>query len=201
MKHISITLLIALSLFLTACDSVLDESDPTSVARSFWNAALSDNPKEAQLLMKSSSALSIGIKGKHSNDTAVLGEVNQQGGYYFIDTTLSLTREGKIVSIPLRTVVVPVNGKWRVDYWSTKQTVFDAAFDKSMSWFAKTLDGAGFYMDDILGAQDKEEAIEFAEQRLTEEFERAKVSILKNYKARIEKSENCLLYTSPSPRD
>lgn len=187
MKQFIFSLVVCISAsILTACNNALDESDPVSVARAFWTAALGSEPSAAKPFMVDGDKIPIGIHGHSESDTAALGAVEQQGGYYFIDTTLQLARDGKVASIPLKTVVVPVDGKWRVDYWSTKQSVFDATFDTSMKWFATTMDSANLYFEDVLGAEDQAEALKFAEQRLDEEFERVKKAILKNYKYRIE---------------
>lgn len=86
----------------------------------------------------------------------------------------------------MQTIVVLVDGLWLVDYWSTKQSTFNATFDISMKWFASTLDNADTYVEDILGAENEADALKFAEERLTEEFARVKESILKNYKARLD---------------
>lgn len=190
MKNVFMILLIMSTMLLTACNDVLDENDPVSVARAFWTAALGSNPASAKPFMVDGDKIKIGIIGQSESDTALLGAVEQQGGYYFIDTTLQLSRDGKIVSIPLKTIVVPVDGKWRVDYWSSKQSVFDATFDTSMKWFASTLDNANLYIEDVLGAEDQSEAIKNAEQRLDDEFGRVKQVILKNYKYRIEQQTN-----------
>ncbi|MFA0809438.1 hypothetical protein [Microbulbifer epialgicus] len=181
---------IAMVALLNGCNRVLNENDPVSIARSFWTAALSTNPNDAKQFMVKGDSLEIGIRGYSDKDTALLGEVDQQNGYYFIQTTIQLLRDGKIISVPMRTVVVPVEGRWRVDYWSTKQSVFDAAFDSSMKWFSSTLRNADQYIDDILGTEDKKEALDYAEERLNIEFDKAKSAILKNYKAQIEKQDN-----------
>lgn len=186
MKKMLFMCVMATVILLSGCDKVLNENDPVSVARAFWTAALSATPSDAKPFMVNGDKLTIGIKGQHDQDTAALGKVDQQGGYYFIETTVHLSRDGKLISVPMRTVVVPVDGLWRVDYWSTKQSVFDATFDTSMKWFASTLDNADLYIDDILGAESEDEAMKFAEERLTEEFTRVKQSILKNYKARLD---------------
>jgi hypothetical protein len=186
MKKILCMFVMSTTIIMSGCNKVLSEDAPVSVARAFWTAALSANPSDAKPFMVNGEKLSIGIKGQSDKDTAVLGKADQQNGYYFIDTTVQLFRNGKLVSVPMRTVVVPVNGLWRVDYWSTKQSVLDATFDTSMKWFASTLDNADIYIDDILGVESEEDALKFAEQRLTEEFARVKQSILKNYKARID---------------
>jgi len=176
-----------MTIILSSCGTVLNKNDPVSVARAFWTAALSNSPSEAKPFMVDGEKLAIGINGHSNQDTAILGKVDQQGGYYFIETTLRLERGGKVVALPLRTVVVLVNGDWRVDYWSTKQSVIDATFDSSMKWFASTISNADIYIVDILGAEDKEEALEYAEERLTNEFTRVKESILKNYRARLDR--------------
>jgi len=172
MKKMLFMCVMATVILLSGCDKVLNENDPVSVARAFWTAALSATPSDAKPFMVNGDKLTIGIKGQHDQDTAVLGKVDQQGGYYFIETTVQLSRDGKLISVPMRTVVVPVDGLWRVDYWSTKQSVFDATFDTSMKWFASTLDNADLYIDDILGAESEDDAMKFAEERLTEEFTR-----------------------------
>lgn len=190
MKNVFMILLIMSTMLLTACNDVLDRNDPVSVARAFWTAALGGNPASAKPFMVDGDKIKIGIIGQSESDTALLGAVEQQGGYYFIDTTLQLSRDGKVASIPLKTIIVPVDGKWRVDYWSSKQSVFDATFDTSMKWFASTLDNANLYLEDVLGAEDQSEAMKHAEQRLNEEFGRVKEAILKNYKYRIEQQSN-----------
>lgn len=189
MKKTTFICVMAVIALLSGCDKVLNQNDPISIARAFWTAALSTNPSDAKQFMVNADSLSIGIQGHNDKDTAILGKVDQQEGYYFIETTVQLAREGKLVSVPMRTVVVPVDGMWRVDYWSTKQSVFDATFDTSMKWFASTLSNADSYIDDILGAGDQEEALKFAEERLNEEFDRAKAAILKNYKAQLDKQK------------
>lgn len=185
-KYLYINVII-MTIILSSCGTVLNKNDPVSVARAFWTAALSNSPSEAKPFMVDGEKLAIGINGHSNQDTAILGKVDQQGGYYFIETTLRLERGGKVVALPLRTVVVLVNGDWRVDYWSTKQSVIDATFDSSMKWFASTISNADIYIVDILGAEDKEEALEYAEERLTNEFTRVKESILKNYRARLDR--------------
>jgi hypothetical protein len=186
MKKIKTLSILALILLLVGCGNVLNENDPVSIARSFWDSALSSTPDDAKKFMKNGQALAVTIKGHHEADTAILGDVTQEDGYYFIDTRVQLLRAGIYVVIPMRTVVVPVNGLWKVDYWSTKQSVFDATFDKSIQWFSSTLDSAEIYVGDILGAGDKEEAFEFAEKRLNEDFTRVQKIILQQYKARLE---------------
>jgi hypothetical protein len=186
MKKVLCMFVMATVILMLGCDKVLDENDPVSVARAFWTTVLSATPEDAKPFMVNGDELPIGIRGQSDQDTAVLGKVDQQSGYYFIETTVQLFRNGKLVSVPMRTVVVPVDGLWRVDYWSTKQTIFDATFDTSMRWFASTLENADIYIDDILGVESDDDALKFAEQRLTEEFARVKQSILKNYKARFE---------------
>jgi len=186
MKKVLFIYVMASVILLTGCDDVLNQNDPVSVARAFWTAALSSSPTDAKPFMVNGDKLAIGIKGQSDQDTAILGKVDQQGGYYFIETTVQLARDGKMIAVPMRTVVVPVNGLWRVDYWSTKQSVFDATFDTSMKWFASTLDNADIYVEDILGAESEDDALKFAEERLTEEFTRVKESILKNYKVRLD---------------
>lgn len=184
MKIRTLFVIATISLLLSGCDKVLNENDPLSVARTFWTAALSASPVEADKYMTNGDSKILGIKGHHEKDTAVLGKVDQQNGYYFIETTVQLNRDGKVVSIPMRTVVVPVDGIWKVDYYSSKQSIFDATFENSMKWFASTVQSADVYIDNIMGVGN-EEALKVVEERLNEELMRVKESVLKNYKHKI----------------
>lgn len=186
MKSMILMFAIATAILLSGCKYVLNEDDPVSVARAFWTAALSSTPADAKPFMVNGEKLAIGIKGQSDQDTAVLGKVDEQDGNHFIQTTLQLARDGKTVSVPMRTVVVSADGVWRVDYWSTKQSVFDAIFETSMKWFASTMGNADSFVEDILGAENQEETLQYAEERLTEEFARVKESILKNYKVKLD---------------
>jgi len=177
---LKVFLVAGLAASLVSCGDSINANDPTSAARSFWNHALSKNPENAKPFMVEPS-VKIGIKGFDEGDTAELGGNQQQDGIYFIHTTVRLVRNGKVALIPMRTVVRPVDGMWRVDYWSTKQSVIDAALDNSMKWFATTLSNANLYVDDLVGAEDQKASLKFAEQRMTEEFESAKKSFLDNY--------------------
>jgi len=185
MKIHSFLLCVIVALCLSGCDKVLNENDPLSVARTFWTSALSANPSDAEKYMTNGDSKSLGIKGHHEKDTAILGKVDQQNGYYFIETTVQLNRDGKVISVPMRTVVVPVDGIWKVDYYSTKQSIFDATFESSMKWFAATVSNAEKYFDDVMGAGNGEEALKNAEERLNEELTRVKVAALNNYKLKI----------------
>lgn len=185
MKILSLFLCAVVALCLSGCDKVLNENDPLSVARTFWTSALSATPGDADKYMTNGDSKSLGIKGHHEKDTAILGKVDQQNGYYFIETTVQLNRDGKVISVPMRTVVVPVDGIWKVDYYSTKQSIFDATFESSMKWFAATVSNAEKYFDDVMGAGNGEEALKSAEERLNEELTRVKVAALNNYKLKI----------------
>lgn len=166
------------------CGKVLNENDPVSVARAFWSAALGPNPAEAKPFMVRGNTEVIAIRGHNDADTAVLGEVDQQEGYYFIETTLQLHRDGVLLSVPLRTVIVPVDGQWRVDYWSTKQSVLGSAVDASVRWLLSTLDNAGAHIDDIWGTENQEQPLEYIGRQLDDTFAHAKTTILERYKAR-----------------
>jgi hypothetical protein len=182
MKKIIYVSIISSLMLLSGCDNVLNKNDPVSVAQAFWVAALSDSRNEAKSFMVDSSKLDIGIKGRDSRDTASLGKVDQQDGYYFIETNLMLFREGNSIQIPMRTVVVPVDGLWKVDYWSTKQSIFDATFAASMSWFTATLDSATTLIDGSFGTAPNEDDIKYVEGKLKGELARLESSIMKKYK-------------------
>lgn len=188
MKKILFLTLVLISALNSGCYENIEANDPLSVATLFWDAALGENPEDAKQYMQNSFGVSIGIKGKSGQDAAVFGEANQQEGYYFIETTLELPRNGKVVSIPLRTVVVPVDGRWKVDYWSTKQSLFDATFDSSIKWFVMTLGDAGLYFDNMSDIQDQKDALVSADARLTEQFRDAKSMLLENYKIQMERA-------------
>jgi len=173
---------------ISGCSGALDENNPESVAQAFWLSALSSDPSQAKQFMKNGEVLAIDIIGQNVKDSASIGEVVEQNGYYFINTTLSLWRKERQVSIPLQTVIVPVDGRWKVDYWSTKQTVVNATMDRTMKYFASTVNDADKYLKNILGVQDQEKALQIAETKIDAEFKNAKKIFLLNLEAGLEKT-------------
>lgn len=177
-------LIVFCTMFLiTGCGGALDENDPVSVARAFWTAALSKTPQDAkQFTSEPGVKFETGIKGTSKNDTFFLKDVDQQDGFYFVNTTLRLERNGSAISVPLRTVIVPVNGKWKVDYYSTKQSIIDETLHRSMDYYKNTTAQASKYFDDILGVSEADDVMANISTRLDEDFAHAKKLILENYK-------------------
>lgn len=171
---------IAGTTLLTGCDIALDKNKPVSVARAFWNSTFSEDLSAAKYYM-ADSTVPLGIKGRNVEDTAGLGEIQQQDGYYFIDTQLTLHRDGKIYRIPLKTIVTPVDGIWKVDYWATKQSVHDAAFDNAMKYYANSIHGSSYIFEDLYGGEDRVEAYKSAESRVNQQFDDFKKAIMLNY--------------------
>lgn len=175
---------------IVGCDGALDENDPVSVARAFWTAALSKTPQNAkQFASEPGAKFETGIKGTNENDTFFLKDVDQQDGFYFVNTTLRLERNGAVISVPMRTVIVPVNGKWKVDYYSTKQSILDETLDRSIAYYKNTAAQASKYFDDILASDGTKDMVAAASQRLDEDFANAKKLILESYKKSLIKSK------------
>lgn len=181
------------ALALTGCQFTLDETNPVSVATGFWAEALSDDKAAAASLMKRQGKLKLGIKGYDDEDTAIMGEVKQNGGIYFIDTNLSIWRNDLNFAVPLKTIVVPDDtGKWKVDYWSTLSSLNDAAIDNSIKYIANSHTNYQNLFDQKPDQADRQAAVDAAEYRLDQEFARAKDILMKN----IRKS-----YGVPEPKE
>lgn len=172
-------LMLALVVALSGCDMVLSPTNPVAVATAFWSEALDGDPESASKHMKRGGKLPLGIKGLNSDDQAVLGEVVQLNGIYFIDTVLSVWRNEINYIIPLKTIMVPVDGKWKVDYWSTTASVNDAAIDSSIKYITDSLESHQIIFEKRPNQNDKFAAVKDVESRLDLRFKDAKKKLMK----------------------
>lgn len=159
------------------------KKDPETIAQRFWQAAISETPKEAHKYIVTEQNIELGIIGDHPNDRVVFGKATQQDYAWFVDTTLIMFRDGEQLVVPVQTVVVPEGDLWRIDYWSTKNSIFDASLNNVLDWYINTVSGASRLFDDIGGADEKtmKSQVSALDKRLTEEFARVKTQLVEQY--------------------
>ncbi len=120
-------------------DLLYTPNDPMAVANDFWITAL-DEDSSAGIKYLSNGDYSLPLVPGYSElDRAILGEAEQNSGAYFIKTQLSLVRNGKNVLLPLYTVVVSENGKFKVDMTNTLSSIEDAALDNALSYYTSAV--------------------------------------------------------------
>jgi hypothetical protein len=163
----------------SGCSMVLNPTSPISVATAFWSEALSEDNSGAAQYMKRKGKLSLGFQGYSDDDEAFLSKVNQSGGIYYIDTNIQILRNGAYVTIPLKTVMVPVDGVWKVDFWSTKASMDDAAFDNAVNYITTSQSSYNILFKEKPKTGNKILAVKSAEQRLDKSFEDAKEVLMK----------------------
>ncbi len=177
-------LIILLLVWLNGCGYLDAPNEPVSIAREFWNRALSLQPNEAKGLMLKAqqSELEIGILESQADDSVALYKMHQMDAAYFVETALILHREGRTAVLPMKTVMVYEEGHWRVDYWSTKQSVIDAILDNSVAMLANTLKDTKYLSDVMIGSENEQEALASAGERIDQTFALAKQEMLKAIK-------------------
>lgn len=180
MKSMKLLALAAVVISVSGCNYLLDETNPVSVASAFWSEALSDDRTGAAVHMKRGGKLKLDFKGHNSEDVAYLGEVQQNSGIYFVNTDVSILRNETYFTIPLKTIVVPVNGKWKVDYWSTKSSLNDAAIDNAIKYVSNSMSNYDQLFASRPDQADKFAAVDAAEARLDADFARAKIALMKS---------------------
>lgn len=164
------------------------DDGPQSVAAQFWQAALSPNPSTSSAYRVEQEGLTIGISGQHEEDVAIFGKGTQENNAYFLETTLKLNRSGRLVSVPMQTILIFEGNGWKVDYWSTKQSVFDATLNQALDWYIGSVQGAAEFLTE-LAPSDKNEIKDKAaalDERLEQEFELARTQLVENYKLQLQ---------------
>lgn len=159
------------------------KNDPETIAERFWLAALSENPSSADQYRLSEQNIGLGIIGSHPGDSVIFGKATQQDYAWFVETKLVMFREGKQLVVPIQTVVVPEGDNWKVDYWSTKNSIFDATMNNVLDWYINTISSASILFDDIGGADEKtmKSQVSALEKRLAEEFKRVQEQLVEQY--------------------
>lgn len=167
------------------------KKDPATIATRFWDAALSSNPKDADKYRIAQPGLELGIAGYHPDDSFTIGEPIQSDYAWFIDTSLRLIRDGRVIVIPIQTVIAPEGEDWKVDYWSTKNSIFDASINSVVSWYTGTISGATTIFGDLAAADEDtaKSQVKALEDRLDTEFKQIKQQLVSEYQRALEQKD------------
>lgn len=142
-------------------DLLYTPNDPVAVANDFWIMALEKNDSASAKHISDESYPQPLIPGFNESDHALLGQAEQDNGVYFIDTKLILVRDGRRVQVPIYTVVVSQNGKFKVDLANTLGSVEDAALDNALSYYTDAAKAAHTLFTDItLSDEEKTRLLE-----------------------------------------
>lgn len=127
---------------ITKGDLLYTPNEPKAVANDFWITALDKDDSAATKYLSKSDYSAPLIPGYSEHDRAVMGKSEQDNGVYFIKTTLTLHRNGAYSQIPLFTVVVSVDGKFKVDLQNTLASVEDAALENALAYYANAAEAS-----------------------------------------------------------
>lgn len=192
MNIVKSTRLAALALLalagLVACggsSSIPTGNDPESVARQFWQHLLSDTPSNARSLAADGLAADVRMIGSHENDRLIVkdGPFRERGFQYF-DTEVVLYRD-QVYRIPFKTIIVDVNGDYKVDWFNTRHTFNDALEMEITNYIENAYLGAArFFGDSVFGDTPAEDLPEETEFRMLQLAEQVRES-LEDYRERL----------------
>ena len=121
MKTNSAYYLISIILMFTGCAS---PATPDQVATSFWNAAVAQDENRARNYVTETTRKSVNFsKIEWHNGIVTLGEIRINGDDATVETKIEISKNGKQSITHLQTVLNKKDGKWKVDYDKTKQTI------------------------------------------------------------------------------
>lgn len=165
-------------------ERVIGSDEPKAVAKRFWRATLAGRQEVATWYMKPMEGLEPQMAAAHEDDEVILGNVLQQDGYQFIDTTLVVNRPTGRRVIRLKTVMVADDGgEWLVDFWSSQQTAFDVGLEDGLHRMTALLASASAEFPHLLsaGGETPEEAKEAAGKQIDVALKTAKDQLLTIY--------------------
>jgi hypothetical protein len=143
----------------SGCSNSEDES--LAVAKAFWNAMKNQDIETARSYCTKETAGSISMnEDKKSEDVAItFGRVETKDGESRVKTTIAGTNDdGSIMSIPMETILVKRDGKWKVDGTQTMMSVLGGAMGAMMDAMKEGMEEMGEAM-----AESMQSAFEEAE--------------------------------------
>ena len=131
LQKVAIVLLFVTGLLSLGC-SGSDES--LTVAKNFWKA-MEDRDLEAArsyATRATANSLNLGESGEDQAAEIIFGEVSREDGKTLVATTLKTAQDDHEINIPLKTVLVKEDGKWKVDVDQTMMSLFGGAMGAMM---------------------------------------------------------------------
>lgn len=160
MRIVVITMLALLLMpVFNGCGNGEDES--LTVAKAFWIAMKNQDIETARSYCTKETAGSISMnENKESEDVAVsFGRVEMKDGESHVKTTIAGTNDdGSIMTIPMETILVKRDGKWKVDGSQTMMSVLGGAMGAMMDAMKEGMEEMGEEM-----AESMKSAFEEAE--------------------------------------
>jgi hypothetical protein len=127
--------------------------EATDVARGFWDALEAGDIETARTFATAASASSLkmteNMEGK--DVAATLGEVTEEAGEMFVETTVKTQADDTEMQIPMKTVLVQEDGAWKVDVEQTMMSLFGGAMTEMMKGMGKAMGEAMQGMGEEMG--------------------------------------------------
>ena len=163
MKYFKFTvIIITLACIMFGCSSDKDES--LVVAKSFWKAMKERNIEEARTYATAGSAgaLSINEDAKDQDVEIAFGDVEIKDGKSTIETNMRAVGDDTQMEIPMQTVLVKEEGKWKVDVNLTMMSLFGGAMGAMMEGMQKSMEDLGNSMAEQMKAGMEDMSKEFS---------------------------------------
>jgi len=150
-----------LACILCGCGSDKDES--LAVAKSFWKAMKDRDIEQARSYATASSAgaLSLNEDAKDQDVQITFGDVEIKDGKSTIDTHMRASSDDTQMEIPMQTVLVKEEGKWKIDVNLTMMSLFGGAMGAMMEGMKDGMEELGKSMAEQMKAGMEEMNKEF----------------------------------------
>lgn len=184
LRNIIIIPLIAALSLLAGCNDSLDNSNPASVTTSFWTSLSGENPDSAKAFVTEPESTTIYPIIADSVSISV-GDARQEDGYYFVDTSLHIVKDGTLSTVPLKTILIASNGEWKVDYWSSRYSSFDTTLSQHLESLARAASDSTHYLPFAIADENIKEAEAEVISLIDSYFDQTKALIIEEYKNNI----------------
>lgn len=128
-------------------------NEAANVARGFWDALEAGDIETAKTFATTSSASSLQMtENMQDKDISVtLGEIVDEEGTTFVETTVATRNEETEMDIPMKTVLVQENDEWKVDVDQTMMSLFGGAMAEMMKGMGEAMGEAMQGMGEEVG--------------------------------------------------
>jgi hypothetical protein len=150
-KRVAIIFLGLAVLFSFGCSNS-DES--VTVAKNFWKAMEDRDIETARSFATRESAGSLTINEENADQDVeiIFGEVTTEDGKTMVATTMKTVQDETEMEIPMQTVLVKEEGKWKVDVNLTMMSLFGGAMGAMMDSMKEGFEEMGEAMADEMKA-------------------------------------------------
>ena len=123
-----------IGLFLFCIFAGCGKDQPIDVAKKFWGALEDQDIEKARSYATEATApsLKMNYRGEDEEIAVIFGEVTESDGQTLVETTVQTVKGQENTRVPMKTVLVKEDDRWKVDVAQTFMSPFGDAMGKMM---------------------------------------------------------------------